>query len=114
MCGAAFWRKNLFYIVSYSMQVATTNDIIEHRRNLAAAGGSTEAAAESAAPPQPENLRECAVCLEGPPTWVIGPCGHAVLCDVCADHPKFSPRTKGSVCPICKGNCNQLIRIFWA
>jgi hypothetical protein len=63
------------------------------------------------APQQPlgEDEKACVVCLERRITTVIVPCGHAVLCVTCAGQ-----YAKNDICPICRKQADQIIRMYHA
>ncbi len=47
---------------------------------------------------------QCVICLDAPPDWAIIPCGHKVCCEPCVKSI--------TSCPICRGNKEQIIKVF--
>lgn len=68
----------------------------------------------SKAPAQEASLPACVICLDKPRTHALIPCGHTVLCEVCAhrlaDH--YYERNESFRCPICKGICQHAQKLF--
>ena len=59
-----------------------------------------------AAPPLlPANDDGCCICLSMPKTHIMVPCGHKCVCGGCAGLVQ-------NVCPICRENVEQVIRVF--
>ena len=50
--------------------------------------------------------RACVVCLDKPPSCVLIPCGHLVLCMECGGTQSIT------LCPICRAGIGQRIRVF--
>jgi len=48
---------------------------------------------------------ECVICLDHAPSYLISPCGHKCICDVCS---KFALKQ----CPICRIPVERTIRVF--
>jgi len=51
-------------------------------------------------------IETCVICLTGPRTHVLIPCGHKLMCEICA------AQRMCSTCPICRANITSIIRIF--
>lgn len=56
-------------------------------------------------PKLPVDVRECAVCMQQEADIVLMPCGHLCVCHRCA------PRLQG-LCPICRANTSQVVRVY--
>ena len=52
---------------------------------------------------------ECCVCLENPPNCVVYTCGHMCMCYACAMDIK---NAKDALCPMCRQEIKDVIRIF--
>merc|ERR1711879_148432 len=50
----------------------------------------------------------CAVCLEQPANAAVVPCGHMCACYACLEMLQIS----SSLCPICRGPVDSVIRIY--
>lgn len=68
----------------------------------------------------PEDAQEavlpaCVICLDRPRTHVLIPCGHAVLCEECANTlaDSCSDRGEDLRCPICKSICDHVQKLFF-
>ena len=51
---------------------------------------------------------ECVVCMEHERSHVLVTCGHAVVCETCAEDIMATTRA----CPVCRRRVEQIIRIF--
>jgi len=75
-----------------------------------AAAGAPRAGAEaldSAAAALAE-AQECVVCMEQEKSYVLVPCGHAVVCKSCAEDIVAMSRE----CPVCRRSVEQVIKLF--
>eukprot|EP00587_Corethron_hystrix_P006384 CAMPEP_0113314216 /NCGR_PEP_ID=MMETSP0010_2-20120614/10362_1 /TAXON_ID=216773 ORGANISM="Corethron hystrix, Strain 308" /NCGR_SAMPLE_ID=MMETSP0010_2 /ASSEMBLY_ACC=CAM_ASM_000155 /LENGTH=349 /DNA_ID=CAMNT_0000170451 /DNA_START=281 /DNA_END=1330 /DNA_ORIENTATION=+ /assembly_acc=CAM_ASM_000155 len=54
-----------------------------------------------------EQISECCICLEHDPVYAFIPCGHLVLCSICADMMK----NRLMPCPICRVDPKGLLKI---
>ena len=52
----------------------------------------------------------CVVCMEGPMTHIMIPCGHHCLCEPCS----ASVMAGGAKCPMCMQECQMSVRVFSA
>eukprot|EP00004_Rigifila_ramosa_P024962 TRINITY_DN7345_c0_g1_i1.p1 TRINITY_DN7345_c0_g1~~TRINITY_DN7345_c0_g1_i1.p1 ORF type:complete len:288 (+),score=59.56 TRINITY_DN7345_c0_g1_i1:33-866(+) len=52
------------------------------------------------------NMNECVICMSHPREILLRPCSHLVLCRGCAQSV--------TVCPMCRGNIEERIRVFGA
>ena len=48
----------------------------------------------------------CVVCMEGPRSHLLVPCGHLCLCQRCASHRAWE------ACPLCREVAQQVIRLY--
>jgi len=62
--------------------------------------------AVSAATEEDDDARLCAVCLEGPRTNIMVPCGHVCLCTRCAQQ-------NWDECPICRTTTTMVMRAYF-
>jgi len=53
------------------------------------------------------NLNTCKCCYDGPPQYIVIPCGHAGWCNVCARRAKERGR-----CFTCRGRVVDVIKYF--
>ena len=63
----------------------------EGRRARAMEGGDASASSSSAAAAatgEEEDIRFCAICLDGKATWIFEACGHRCICKACARKQK--------------------------
>eukprot|EP00747_Dinoflagellata_sp_TGD_P032651 gnl/TRDRNA2_/TRDRNA2_136122_c0_seq1.p1 gnl/TRDRNA2_/TRDRNA2_136122_c0~~gnl/TRDRNA2_/TRDRNA2_136122_c0_seq1.p1 ORF type:complete len:519 (+),score=38.72 gnl/TRDRNA2_/TRDRNA2_136122_c0_seq1:65-1621(+) len=74
------------------------------------AQGDSASQLSSAAPADLSS--ECVVCLDEAATHAVIPCGHQVLCGVCAD--LYQPGAAHRECPICRGPVQTVCKIFTA
>jgi len=54
-----------------------------------------------------ELLNECVVCIDGPSTEVVVPCGHKCLCKACAERFQV-----GDPCPVCRSEVLMTMTVF--
>lgn len=47
----------------------------------------------------------CVVCLDGPRTHLVAPCGHKCLCEACSTRV-------GATCPMCRGSVALVCRVY--
>lgn len=47
---------------------------------------------------------ECVICIDAPPTYIIAPCGHKCVCEVCA--------RKIEMCPLCRGEVENVFKVY--
>ena len=52
--------------------------------------------------------QECVVCMEQKQSHVFTPCGHAVVCQSCAENVMATTRA----CPVCRGPVEQVFKFF--
>ena len=72
-------------------------------------------------PMEPESMMldmACSICKEHLIDTVVLPCGHAVMCNWCADlhvpsrkHDKSTPRDRSVKCPMCRTKIKQKVRL---
>lgn len=53
-------------------------------------------------------VEECVVCMDGPRSHVIAPCGHKCLCANCAS----TCPAQMTKCPMCRVNITNIMRVF--
>lgn len=60
----------------------------------------------------PSNLKSdnCVICLSEPKTHAFIPCGHHCACKGCA----FEAFGRSGMCPICRGDCDTVTKIFFS
>jgi len=51
----------------------------------------------------------CVICLIGPRSHVLIPCGHKLFCGECSDALSHNSQ---HVCPICRTNIQQVLKVF--
>lgn len=52
--------------------------------------------------------RTCVVCMDGERTHAFVPCGHLILCSLCAKKGRFLDKTQ---CPVCCTECSGTLKI---
>jgi hypothetical protein len=66
-------------------------------------------------PPLPlPPMKECCVCLEdvaADDMWLVSPCGHRCVCEVCAAALMAMPRSSRK-CPKCRAGVKRVMRVF--
>ena len=53
----------------------------------------------------------CSVCMDGPGDMVLLPCAHGAICEACAQHISRNLSVGGSLCPKCRVEITQLVRL---
>ena len=78
--------------------------------NMEAAAGASRAGAEAldTAAAALAEAQECVVCMEQEKSYVLVPCGHAVVCQSCAENIMATTRA----CPVCRQHVEQVIKLF--
>jgi hypothetical protein len=74
-------------------------------------------------PMDPESMMldmACSICKEHLVDTVVLPCGHAVMCNWCADihvptrkQDKSTPKDRSAKCPMCRSRIKQKVRVRW-
>jgi hypothetical protein len=89
------------YIISYKNQAPR-----DFRYGLNAEGTT----APQSSPVQRSPTKECVVCMERPVKYVMVPCGHAVLCEVC--NSPYQLRKLKCKCPECRSAFQRTMMIY--
>ncbi len=63
-------------------------------------GQSYEQSARMILRPLLSKTKECAICMERPPSEILNPCGHFAVCAICLDDMR--EHSSSLLCPICK------------